>query len=76
VGERTNAENEVSRQVIWQVMEQGREGTTLERTRAVTEENDREEGKAESRRAARRMITSGRTRRTGTQQERLGESAD
>ena len=57
-------------------MEQGREGTTLERTRAVTEENDREEGKAESRRAARRMITSGRTRRTGTQQERLGESAD
>jgi hypothetical protein len=76
VGERTDAENEVSRQVIWQVTEQGREGTTPESTRAVTDENDREEGRAESRRAGRRMITSGRTRTVVTRQEQPGESVD
>lgn len=45
---------------------QGREGTTPESTREIMEENDREEGKAKSRRACIRMITSGRTKTTGT----------
>ena len=36
VGERIDAENEVSGQAFWQMMEQGREGTTLERMRVVT----------------------------------------
>lgn len=39
---------------------------TPQRTRAVTEENDREEGRAKSRRVGRRMITSDRTRTAGT----------
>lgn len=76
VGERIDIENEVSRQVIWQVTDQGREGKTPERTRAMTKENDIEEGKEESRRAGKRVITSGRTRTTGMWQEKLVESVD
>lgn len=56
--------------------EQGREGTPPESTGAVTNENDREEGRAESRQAGRRMTPSGRTRIVITRQEQLGESGD
>ena len=66
----------MSRQVSWQVMEQGKEGTTPERMRVVTDENDREEGKAVSRGASRRMSTSGRTRASRKWQEQPRESED
>lgn len=74
--ERTNAGNEVSRQAIWQMTEQGREGTPLESTGEVTNENDSEEGRAESRKAGRSMTSSGKTRTVVTRQEKPGESGD
>lgn len=57
-------------------MEQGREGTTPKRMRAVMDENDNEEGRVVSRGVGKRMSTSGKTRTTHTRQEQPGEIED
>lgn len=67
--ERIDAENEVRRQVIGPLMEQGREGRHLESTRDRKNQTDREEGRTENKEVNRGRTPSGRMRSEVTRQE-------